>query len=116
MKSTFTVSLSSYLSFLPRYKVVAKSLHGELHGVPQLVAEVAVTKDTVDIQVNIPACQEEMKGESKRDLSFTLLLVIIITRKFSSNSSSSISLISSRPRSGMPIGMIITKVRHHLWL
>ena len=57
----FSTSLSPYLGFLPRYKVVAESLHGELHGVPQFVAEVAVTKDTVDIQVDIPACREEMK-------------------------------------------------------
>ena len=46
---------SAYLGSLPGHEVVAEGLHGELHGVPQLVAEVAVTKDTVDIQVDVPA-------------------------------------------------------------
>lgn len=74
------VSVRSYLGFFPGHKVVAEGLHGELHSVPQLVAEVAVAEDTVDVQVDVPACRgggrigQERTGE--RDLSFTLLLVI----------------------------------------
>jgi len=60
----------SYLGFFPGHKVIAEGLHGELHGVPQLVAEVAVAEDTVDVQVDVPACRgEDRTGERKRESS-----------------------------------------------
>ena len=45
----------SHLGFLRWYKVVSQCLHGKLHSVPQLVAEVTVTQNTVDIKIDIPA-------------------------------------------------------------
>lgn len=45
---------SSHLGFLCRYKVVSQCLHSKLNSVPQFVAEVTITQNAVDIQVDIP--------------------------------------------------------------
>lgn len=45
----------SHLGFFCWYKVVSQCPHGKPDSVPQFVAEVAITQNTVDIQVNVPA-------------------------------------------------------------
>lgn len=44
----------SHLGFFCWYKVVSQCLHGKLNSVPQFVAEVTITQNAVDIQVDIP--------------------------------------------------------------
>lgn len=57
-------SLCSHLGLFHRYKVLSQRPHGELDSVPQFVAEVAVAQDTVDVQVDVPACGERV-GRTK---------------------------------------------------
>lgn len=44
----------SHLGLFCWYKVVSQCLHGKLNSVPQFVAEVTITQNAVDIQVDIP--------------------------------------------------------------
>lgn len=57
---------SPHLGFLWRYKVVSQGLHGKLHSVPQFVAEVAVTQDAVDIQVDVSTWETDAGMQGRR--------------------------------------------------
>lgn len=53
----FTFLFCSHLGSFCWYKTISQCLHGKLHSVPQFVAEVTVTQNAVDIQVDVPACE-----------------------------------------------------------
>lgn len=62
-------SFRSHLGLFRWNKVLSQRPHGEFDGVPQFVAEVTVAQDTVDIQVDVPACE----GESAKPRTESLL-------------------------------------------
>lgn len=51
----------SHLGFLRWYKVVSQCLHGKLHSIPEFVAEVTVTQNAVDIQVDVPTWETKTR-------------------------------------------------------